>query len=79
MEATEEVSMRFPAPQFPEPRLPDLQQFALQFRQKYGREMTASENRFYQLTKDLLADLPDEEHDNGGVSQRAGTPSAPTK
>ena len=79
MEATEGVSMRFPAPQFPAPRLPDLQQVALQFRQNYGREMTASENRFYHLTKDLLADPPDEEHDNGGVSQRAGTPSAPTR
>jgi len=57
--------MRFPATQFSEHRPPDLQRFALQFRKNYGREMTPAENRFYQLTKDLLGDPRDGEHDNG--------------
>ena len=65
MEARKEVSMRFPATQFSEHRPPDLQRFALQFRKNYGREMTPAENRFYQLTKDLLGDPRDGEHDNG--------------
>ena len=34
----------------------DLEQLAREFRQKYGRDMTAAEKRFHQLTKDLLDD-----------------------
>jgi len=34
----------------------DLKQFARQFRQKYGRDMTPAEMRFHQLTKNLLDD-----------------------
>lgn len=47
----------------PEERPPDPDTFARQFRAKYGREMTPSELRFYQLTKDLLDHPPEEEGD----------------
>ena len=42
---------------------PELDTFARQFRQKYGREMTAEERKFYRLTKDLLDNPPEEEED----------------
>jgi hypothetical protein len=45
----------------PEDRPPDLETFARQFRMRYGREMTAEERRFYQLTKKLLDDPPEKE------------------
>jgi hypothetical protein len=45
----------------PETRPPDPDTFARQFRQKYGREMTDAERRFYELTKDLLDHPPEEE------------------
>ncbi|MGB8889259.1 MAG: hypothetical protein WCC87_21205 [Candidatus Korobacteraceae bacterium] len=48
----------------PEKRPPDLDTFSRQFRQKYGRDMTPEEMRFYQLTKDLLDNPPEE--DKGG-------------
>ena len=45
----------------PENRPPDPSIFARQFRQKYGRDMTPAEQRFYKLTKDLLDNPPEEE------------------
>jgi hypothetical protein len=45
----------------PELRPPDLPTFARQFKQKYGREMTRDEKRFYELTKNLLDNPPEEE------------------
>lgn len=30
------------------------QEFERQFREKFGRDMTAEEKKFYQLTRDLL-------------------------
>lgn len=45
----------------PENRPPDASTFARQFRQKYGRDMTPAEQRFYKLTKDLLDNPPKEE------------------
>ncbi len=44
-------------------RPPDLKTFKRQFRLKYGREMTADEERFYHLTKNLLDNPPEEEMD----------------
>lgn len=45
-------------PEFPPP---DVETFARQFRQKYGREMTPEERHFYELTKNLLERPPEEE------------------
>ncbi|HEU5450779.1 MAG TPA: hypothetical protein VFU76_02280 [Terriglobales bacterium] len=45
-------------------RLPALPEYERKFRAKFGREMTAEEKRWYQLTRDLLADL--DEAPNGG-------------
>ena len=42
---------------------PDAETFARQFRQKYGREMTSEERRFYELTRNLLDSPPEEEGD----------------
>ncbi len=42
---------------------PDPQTFARQFRRKYGRDMTPQELKFYQLTKDLLENPPEEDED----------------
>ena len=47
-----------------EKRSPDLDMFARQFRQRYGREITPKESRFYQLTKELLDNPPDEREHN---------------
>ena len=47
----------------PETPPPDLEKFAQQFRMKYGREMTPEERHFYQLTKNLLDNPPEEEDD----------------
>jgi hypothetical protein len=51
----------------PENRPPNLDTFARQFRAKYGREMTAEERRFYELTKDLLDSPPEEEPDGNAA------------
>lgn len=40
---------------------PPLKDFARQFRMKYGRDMTTEEQRFYELTRELL-ERPPEEH-----------------
>lgn len=40
---------------------PDPETFARQFRQKYGRDMTPEERRFYALAKNLLDNPPEEE------------------
>lgn len=45
----------------PECPPPDLNLFKRQFRLKYGRDMTAEEQRFYELTKDLLLNPPEED------------------
>lgn len=45
----------------PEERPPDVDQFARQFRLKYGRVMTPLERNFYQLTKNLLDNPPQPE------------------
>ena len=45
----------------PDPNdIPPLQEYERQFRQKFGREMTAEEKKFYQLTHDLLTRSPEE-------------------
>ena len=44
---------------------PDVTTFNRQFRLKYGREMTAEEETFYNLTKNLLDNPPEEELDGG--------------
>jgi hypothetical protein len=44
----------------PEDRPPDPTTFARQFREKYGREMTPAEKRFYELTRQLLHPLEEE-------------------
>ena len=48
----------------PERPAPTPEEFARQFRLKYGRDMTAAEVRFYTLTKKLLDNPP--EKDTGG-------------
>jgi hypothetical protein len=51
----------------PEERPPDLETFARQFRLKYGREMTKEERHFYELTKNLLDNPPEEEGEKEAV------------
>ena len=55
----------------PETRPPDLSIFARQFKQKYGREMTREEKRFYELTKNLLDHPPEEEGKQGDDGEAA--------
>jgi hypothetical protein len=43
------------------PSLPKLRDFAKQFRQKYGRDMTPEEQKFFTLTEDLLENPPEED------------------
>jgi hypothetical protein len=43
------------------PSLPGLELFKQQFRQKFGREMTGEEVRFWTLTEQLLLEPPEEE------------------
>jgi hypothetical protein len=53
----------------PECPPPDPKEFGRQFRRKYGRDMTPDETKFYQLTKDLLENPPEEE--GGGEGEAA--------
>lgn len=46
-------------------RIPPLPEYERQFKAKFGRDMTSEEKRFYQLTRDLLAEPPDEDGDDG--------------
>ena len=55
----------------PEKRPPDVDTFARQFKMKYGRDMRPDEMRFYELTKDLLDNPPEEEQadeEDGGAA-----------
>ena len=49
----------------PAPRLPDIEEFAGLFLKKYGRELTSQERRFYELTRELLTDLPQRDGGRG--------------
>lgn len=51
-------------------RPPDLETFARQFRQKYGRDMTPDERRFYELTLDLFEHPPEEGQTDAGKDER---------
>ncbi len=42
-------------------RLPALDEYAKQFREKFGREMTIEERRFYELTARLLNEADDQD------------------
>ncbi len=59
-----------PKPEFllptamPETRPPDIETFARQFKAKYGLEMTTEERKFYQLTKNLLDNPPEDADGN---------------
>ncbi len=43
------------------PSLPKLRDFERQFEEKFGREMTAEELKFYRLTEELLEHPPTQE------------------
>jgi hypothetical protein len=49
-----------------EDRPPDPATFARQFREKYGRDMTPAEKRFYELTRQLLHPPKDESKKDDG-------------
>ncbi len=45
------------------PTLPDLRTFERQFEMKYGRKMTAEEQRWFQLAEELLKHPPEEQQE----------------
>ena len=45
------------------PILPDPREHEMQFRKKFGRDMTPEEKRFYEFARELTRNTPEEDRD----------------
>lgn len=50
------------------PSFPHLRDFKKQFRQKYGRDMTPDEVKFYKITENLLENPPEEDEQQSSAA-----------